>query len=342
MATLNIEQTGDLLRYLRESGRLEPGEVPAFAVLQGGVSNRTVLVERNAGQSFVVKQALPKLRVQVDWYCDPRRIEREALGLTWLARLAPPGSTTPLIFEDKAHQLLAMLAVPQPHENWKSRLLAGGLELDHMKQFAQLLGTIHRRGREQRSEIAGVFDDRTFFESLRIEPYYRFTASRNPAAQDFYAALIAETEATRQTLVHGDYSPKNILVHGGSLILLDHEVVHFGDPAFDLGFALTHLLSKAHHLTALRDAFLSAVKFFWNNYQQAGGELAATVEFEARVVRHTLGCLLARVDGRSPLEYLTPMERDHQRTTVLELMRAPIGRVGDLIEGWNLCLRSNN
>ena len=340
MAALNIEHTEELFNYLRDTGRLDPGEAPAFTILPGGVSNRTVLVERSDGRAFVVKQALEKLRVQTEWHSDPRRIHHEALGLIWLARLAPPGTITPLLFEDEPNHLLGMQAVPRPHENWKTCLLAGGLKLDHAQQFARLLGAIHSRARDLRSEIATVFGDRTFFETLRLEPYYRYTASQNPAAADFYADLIAETESSLETLVHGDYSPKNILIHDGKLVLLDHEVIHFGDPAFDLGFSLTHLLSKAHHLPPRREEFLNAARVYWQTYQLSAGPAAQLPHFGARVSRHTLGCLLGRVDGRSPLEYLRPAERDRQRSMVLSLIKTPPADVLELIDEFASALRS--
>src|SRR3954471_353856 len=121
---LDIEQPGALVAYLRETGRIAPDEEPRIEVLAGGVSNRTVLVERASGEAWVVKQALAKLRVAVDWFSDPARIEREALGLKHLGQIAPQ-NITPLIFEDPANHLLVMQAVPKPHENWKSMLLAG-------------------------------------------------------------------------------------------------------------------------------------------------------------------------------------------------------------------------
>ena len=105
---------------------------------------------------------------------------------------------------------------------------------------------------EQRNELQSIFADRTFFEALRLEPYYRYTALRTPASADFYDALITDTLSHALTLVHGDYSPKNVLVHHDQLVLLDYEVAHWGDPAFDVGFALTHLLSKAHHIAPRR------------------------------------------------------------------------------------------
>ena len=333
-ADLDIEQPTDLLRYLRESGRIAGTEVPVIRVLAGGVSNRTVSIERPGGETWVVKQALAKLRVAVDWFSSPERIHREALGLRWLAELAPSGTIVPLIFEDHQHHLLAMTAVPQPHANWKTLLLAGQLHPDHVIQFGTLLGTIHRRAAERRAEIEPVFADRSFFEALRIEPYFGYAATTVPTAAPFLNALIADIRANPLTLVHGDYSPKNVLVHADRLILLDHEVIHFGDPAFDLGFALTHLLSKAHHLPDHRASFAAAAVTFWDTYRQVVGALPWLSTLELRAVRATLGCLLARVAGRSPLEYLDPAERERQQAAVLTLMAAPPATVALLTDAF--------
>jgi hypothetical protein len=274
-----------------------------------------------------------------------------------------------------------MRAVPRPHENWKNMLLAGRLEMDHIEQFARLLAGVHRRAWEQRDRLASEFDDRGFFESLRIEPYYLYSAEQRPGAKAFLQDLVAQTRGTRYTLVHGDFSPKNILVHDGRLILLDHEAIHFGDGAFDLGFSMAHLLSKAHHLAQMRVQFADATKRYWANYAQRVGDpydisggavrfpppvprgrvregadsvksslppqpstgvpgevekqglkvsrppietVAWRNELESRAVRHTLGCLLARCVGRSPLEYLTDSQKMKQSAVVEMLMqRAP-------------------
>jgi len=330
-SSLDIEQPGALTAYLRSTHRIAADESPRVTVLAGGVSNRTVLVERASGEAWVVKQALAKLRVKADWFSDPARITREADGLRYLAELAPPGSTTPLIFQDDANHLLAMVAVPQPHDNLKSLFLAGRVEPDHIDQFAQLLGTIHRRGWERRNEMSRLFADRGFFESLRVEPYYSYTAGQVPESAAFYADLIARTRARLITVVHGDYSPKNILVHAGRLILLDHEVIHFGDPAFDVGFALTHLLSKSHHVAGCRPRFAEAAAQFWARYREGLEGVPWAGDLEEMSVRHTLGCLLARVAGRSPLEYLSEKERSRQRRVVTGLMQLPPLRVDQLI-----------
>lgn len=331
---LDIETPDSLVAYLRVAGRIASDETPSVRVLAGGVSNKTVLVERAWGEAWVLKQALGKLRVQADWFSDPARVRREAEGLRWLPKFAPPGSITPLVFEDPHNNLLAMSAVPQPHENWKEVLLTGRVDDDLVAQFARLLADIHRRSAEAGDAVSAAFADRSFFESLRLEPYYAFTATQIPSAGAFLHALIAQTRTRRLTLVHGDYSPKNVLIHRGRLVLLDHEVIHFGDPAFDLGFALTHLLSKANHLTHHRDRFARAAALFWKTYHDATAGAAWTTDLESHAIRHALGCLLARVAGRSPLEYLDPAARARQRAAVLDLIQEPPENVAELVRAF--------
>jgi len=220
-----------------------------------------------------------------------------------------------------------MQAVPAPHENWKTMLMSGRVEPDHVRQFATILASVHRAGVERRDEFAKRFADTHFFESLRLEPYYLYSAERMPAVARFLINLVEQTRATRETLVHGDYSPKNVLVREGRLVLLDHEVIHFGDGAFDLGFALTHLLSKAHALAPHRQRFLDAARLFWETYYRHAGE-----DREERACRHTLACLLARCIGRSPLEYLSPPAAARQANAASLMMDQPPHKVNALID----------
>lgn len=329
--TLDIEDPVALMGYLRRAGRIPADAQPRISVLAGGVSNRTVLVEHPPAIAWVLKQALAKLRVQVDWFSDPARVHREALGLRELPALAPAGAIPALIFEDHAEHLLAMAAVPQPHANWKQLLMAEGPSLAHVAQFAEILGHIHARSHDQPARLAALFDERGYFESLRLEPYYLYTAQQAPEAAGFIAELVADTRAQRLALVHGDYSPKNILVHAGRLILLDHEVIHWGDPAFDVGFGLTHLLSKAHHLAARRSAFAQAAHGFWQSYSALVGQRFGA-GYGQRAAHHLAACLLARVAGRSPLEYLAPDERARQRRAALGLIARPPASVPACID----------
>jgi|ERR1700730_4420901 len=329
---IDIEDFGVLEDYLRSNRHISPGERVSFQKLLGGVSNKTVRLMWPAGRAWVLKQALPKLRVSADWFSSPERIRVEAKALRWLNRLAPLGATPEFLWEDPANHLMAMEAVPEGHHNWKAVLLSGQIMPEHFEQFGVLLGTIHRRSSEAAAEVRRVFQVRTHFETLRLEPYYIYTAEKTPGAARYLQALVRETRRHRLSLVHGDFSPKNTLIYRGRLILLDHEVVHFGDPAFDLGFALTHFLSKAHYLHNKRILLANFAKLFWQVYAREISLLTWASALEPRVVRHTLGCLLARVAGKSPLEYLAGAEVLRQRDVVLSLMANPPNCVSGLID----------
>jgi 5-methylthioribose kinase len=319
---MNIESRDELVEWLQKGGWLPAGSRASVETLRGGVSNRTVLVEFERGEAWVLKQALPKLRVPVDWFCPPERIAREALGMRWLQSVAPTGAITPLILEDPSEHLLAMAAVPRPHENWKSMLLAGRVERAHLEQFARLLASIHRAT----SGIPAEFADRSYFDALRLEPYYAYAAQTTPEAAPFLERLMDDTRARRSAVVHGDYSPKNILVRDGRLVLLDHEVIHLGDPGFDVGFSMAHLLSKARHVRRSRGLLREGSLRYWHVYAEAANP------DEERCVRHTLGCLLARAAGRSQLEYLSDDEKAAQRALAVRLMRHMPGSMEELVE----------
>src|SRR3984893_1320047 len=262
----DIEDFDALRNYLATRGYVKAGETVSFKNLQGGVSNRTVKVAWADGHGWVLNQALAKLRVNVDWFSSPERIAVEAKALRWLNRSAPPGTTPAFIFEDRENHLLGMEAIPDEHDNWKSVLLSGRIISDHFVQFGLLLGTIHRHSSDSRPEVSKTFADTTYFQNLRLEPYYLYTAQNIGAAAGFLHALARETLQHKESLVHGDFSPKNTLIYRDKLVLLDYEVVHFGDPAFDVGFALTHFLSKAHHLPQARARLASAAELFWQAY----------------------------------------------------------------------------
>ena len=336
---LNIEEPSQLLHYLRARGLIGDEDEPAFQALRGGVSNRTVWVSRGDGAAWVIKQALPKLRVQVDWFSDPERIQREAAGLRWLGRIIP-GHVPEFVFSDCERNILAMTAIPQPHYNWKSALLSGDTDVRFAQSFGKLLAKIHNAA-ERHPELALEFAERRFFEELRLEPYYGYTATQAPEAAPFLARLIEATRARQSALVHGDYSPKNALIHRDKVIILDFEVIHFGDPAFDIGFSLTHFLSKARHLPASREALLGMTRHYWQSYRDALSpdlrELAGQ-----HAVNHTLACMLARVAGRSPLEYLDDMERENQRRVTLELMKQDISEIPALIDAVSAELRRDH
>jgi 5-methylthioribose kinase len=329
---VDIENTEQFLDYLRITNRIGPYERPILCPLKGGVSNKTIWLKRPEGTAWVVKQALPKLRVKSDWFSDPGRIRIEANALRFLPAVVPPGTITPLVFEDPQEYILAMEAVPEPHENWKERLLNGKIDLSLIEEFGVLLGLIHQRSCTKPDELRIYFSDRTFFRTLRVEPYYEYSATVVPDAKPFLMALVTDTLNRQETFVHGDFSPKNILIYRRKPVLLDHEVAHFGDPAFDLGFSMTHLLSKAHHLPSYRSAFIDACFRYWRAYFELVCQSPWSAGLESRAVKHTTACLLARAVGRSPLEYLSYSERANQTRAALELIKASPDSLSGLAE----------
>ena len=331
---IDIEDLGQLLGYLRAGDRIGSTETPDIRKLSGGVSNKTLLLTRCNGESWVLKQALPKLRVQSDWFSDPARIQVEANGLRYLPRVTPKGSTAPLLFEDATENILAMAAVPEPHQNWKQQLLNGEIDPEFFGQFANLLGSIHRESFRLRQELAPIFQNKQFFKTLRLQPYYEYSAMIIQEVAPFLEELIAWTLSRSDTLVHGDFSPKNVLVHNRRLILLDHEVLHFGDPAFDIGFSLTHFLGKALHLPQKRQALAGAAQLYWRSYLAEVRGMPWIAHLDFRAAQHTLASLLARVCGRSPLEYLSKENRLIQRQIVIEMIKEGFPTVDQVITGF--------
>ena len=333
-ATIDIEDSRQLARYLRDTGRIDCREEPILKNLSGGVSNKTVWLQRSCGQAWVIKQALPKLRVRSDWFSDPARIEIEANGLRYLPRVAPKGSITSLVFQDTAQNLLAMEAVPEPHQNWKQQLLCANVQREFFGRFAELLGSIHRESFNLRNELEPIFAEKRFFQTLRLEPYYEYSAESVPQAEAFLKELVTGTLSRSDTLVHGDFSPKNVLIHEERLILLDHEVLHFGDPAFDIGFSLTHFLSKALHVQEQRLALIEGARCYWSRYLGEVRGLPWAANLDLRAAKHALACILARVCGRSPLEYLSDEERLIQRRVAIEMIEENFTTVDRVIAGF--------
>ena len=153
------------------------------------------------------------------------------------------------------------------------------------------------------------FGDRSVFDQLRIDPYYRTTAARHPDVATALQDLIGDSWKIQTALVHGDYSPKNMLVRREKIFLIDFEVIHWGDPAFDSGFLLNHLFLKAFHQRSVAEIFIEAAREFWKTLLNAlMFEQRAAGDFERMTVRHLGGLMLARIDGKSPVEYIQDQE----------------------------------
>jgi tRNA A-37 threonylcarbamoyl transferase component Bud32 len=286
--------------------------------LAGGVSN-VVLAVSAANARLVVKQALPRLRVEDEWLAKRERAITEARALEFAARITP-GSVPALVDLDRDRCALTIAAAPESWVTWKSRLLRGEADPVIASRLGGTLAAWHRASFRDET-VAGLFGDTEAFEQLRVDPYYRTIARRRPGLAPAVGSFLSRMEDARVCLVHGDYSPKNILVGDDGIWVIDFEVAHHGDPAFDLAFMLNHLLLKRLHVTTASVGLERCVLAFWNGYRDAvGGELMP----DAHYVAGHLGCLMvARVDGKSPAEYLSASERETAAKVGTQLLLAP-------------------
>ncbi|MDR3474531.1 MAG: aminoglycoside phosphotransferase family protein [Devosia sp.] len=299
--------------------------------LTGGVSSDIVRVRLADGRLLCAKRALPKLKVASDWQAP---LERNHYEIAWLqlAGRIVPGAAPRVLGEDRAHGIaLLEFLPPDDYRLWKAELLAGRADPATPFAVADALGRIHAATLNDR-EVAASFATDALFDALRLDPYLRTLAARQPGLAHPILDVLAETAATRLALVHGDVSPKNILVSkaDGHPVLLDAECAWYGDPAFDAAFCLNHLLLKSVHLPAIRAALLhQAADFFsvWIGHFPA----ALRRDTERRAARLLACLMLARVDGKSPVEYLSATEQQTVRNIAMPLVADPIDTVGAVI-----------
>ncbi len=237
-----------------------------------------------------------------------------------LAPVLPPGSVPNILFEDRDNYLFAMTAAPAGAEPWKDLLLRGEIDPGTAEAIGRLQGTlISSSWKDDRADEE--FGDQTVFDELRLDPYYRSTAARHSDLANWFNALIEESQSRRFSLVHGDWSPKNFLVCGAEVMAIDFEVIHFGDPSFDAAFLLNHLLLKSFYRPQWRPALYAAARRFWSVVQEALP--LPNAWFEAATIQHLGALLLARIDGKSPAEYireeaLKNQIRDYARRLILQ------------------------
>jgi aminoglycoside phosphotransferase (APT) family kinase protein len=268
-------------------------------VLGGGVSGDVMLTD----DGFVRKRFLPQLKVAMEWKSDPRRVFREIDSLRAWGRIVGPDAVPQIVSVEPEEFGYTMTYAEGPA--WKDQLMAGEARRSIACELGRRLALVHRKpDAEARRALAGP----GFFHELRVEPYYETAAKRHPD-------LPIRAEFTSETLVHGDYSPKNILVHAGGLWVLDHEVAHWGDPCFDLAFMLNHLMIKA---LVFADARYRDLGFAFLDAYGPGAAL------EARTMRCLAVLMLARVDGKSPLAYLSEEQRGRLRALARRRILEPV------------------
>lgn len=300
--------------------------------LTGGVSSDIVGIRLGDGRLLCAKRALRKLKVAGDWQAP---LERNHYEIAWLRRAGTivPGAAPKVLAEDREHGIaLLEYLPPEAFVLWKSELLAGRADPDVPVAVAEALGRIHAATLFD-EDVAREFPTDHLIDALRLDPYLRFTAGRHPSLSRRILGVLAATAATKMALVHGDVSPKNILVsrRDGHPVLLDAECAWYGDPAFDGAFCLNHLLLKSVHMPALAGRLLDQAGQF--SVRWAAHFPADLREGLSSRTAALLPCLmLARVDGKSPVEYLAAGRQQLVREIAMPLIAQPADAVEDVVD----------
>ncbi len=320
-----MSDTADGLLSLLRSDGVVRSERATLTPLPGGVSSEIYRVD-DAGDTFVVKRALAKLKVRDDWSADISRNTYERRYLEYVGRLLPASVPT-LRYAAPAASYFVMEYLGSEYSNWKELLLRGTFEPAHAGCAARTLGAIHRYSFGD-PEAATLFDSHTNFYQLRLEPYFLTTGRRHPQLREIFEAESHRLAGTSECLVHGDFSPKNILIGPNRTVLLDCEVAWYGDPTFDVCFMLSHLCLKSlFHSGA--EGVAQLIRTFWQEYMLAAGQLS-----EGRVPRLLSMLLLARIDGKSPVEYLKETEKTFVRRFVCAHLPNPGQSLWAFLEAW--------
>jgi aminoglycoside phosphotransferase (APT) family kinase protein len=321
----------EFAQVLRELG-LAGSEELCGVPLTGGVSSDIWRIDALQG-AVCAKRALSQLRVAADWSAP---IERNQYEARWMlvAEAAVPGSAPRVLGQHAALGVLVMSYLPPAHHRlWKEQLHQGQAEITTARAVGLTVAGIHAYSAAH-AELAAQFDtDRIFFD-IRLEPYLIATASKHPDLAPRLQALVAQTQAHKHVLVHGDVSPKNILIGAGGPVLLDAECAWWGDPAFDLAFCLNHLLLKCLWTPPASVGFLACFDALAETYlERVDWEPRAAVERRAAALLP--GLFLARVDGKSPVEYVTSEpQRDAVRRMARALLLRPVSQLADVRAAW--------
>lgn len=318
-------------QFLIQNGLANPDSRITFTTLPGGVSCDVWKVEADRW-TFVLKRALPQLRVAKLWEAPIARSEAEWNWLSFARNIVPDAVPEPLAHDPDTGMLAIAYLDPARYPIWKQQLFDGIVDRNVAAAVGRIVARIHTASASN-PDVASQFKTAESFYALRIEPYLIEAARQNPVVSDSLNGLAEKTLQAEIALVHGDLSPKNILVGPDGPVILDAETAWYGDPAFDVAFCLNHLLLKCLSRPRFTEAYLSCFESFRTAYL-VGVLWEDPDEIETRAAMLLPALLLARVDGKSPVEYLDEPQRTFVRNSAIELINNQPGDLGAIARAW--------
>lgn len=327
-----MDEHAEIYAALSACGLIDAGEQPQLLALGGGVSSEIYRFDTAAGPACI-KRALPKLRVKQDWYAPIERSGFEAAWFDAVGKILPDAVPTIIAQDRDAHLFVMQFLPPEQYPLWKAELLAGRTSPSFAANVGSCLVRIHSSTAGD-SNYATSFDNDRIFDPLRIDPYLRATATAHPECAPQLHALADETLSEKRALVHGDVSPKNILNGPNGPVFLDAETACYGDPAFDLAFCLNHLLLKCVWRPSTRDGYLACFDALLARYRE-GIDWEPPAQLERRASALLGAFLLARIDGKSPVEYIVDADdKSRVRQFAMPLIQKPADKLDAIRDAW--------
>jgi Ser/Thr protein kinase RdoA (MazF antagonist) len=182
--------------------------------------------------------------------------------------------------------------------------------------------------------LAQQFATDDLFMALRIDPFLLHVARAHADVAPALQALALDLQSRKTALVHGDVSPKNILIGPKGPVILDAECAVYGDPAFDLAFCLSHLLIKSVFIRGKGALLIGCVRSLTGAYL-TGIVWEDPLDLSARTAKLVAALLLARLDGKSTAPYLKD-EADKAliRQQAKAFLKDPALDLAQLINRW--------
>lgn len=317
---MKLDNTDNVKEYLVKACIANSEDNPVIERLTGGVSSSVWKIVWDNNR-WVMKQALEKLDVEADWFSDVERIHREHKVMAALYNVMPKGTIPKVLYVDYSDHIYAMTCASDEAQTWKDLLMKEDFSITVAQNAALLLQEIHHNSNNIDAENKAAFQDQKYFTQLRVDPFHRSLMQKYPELTSSIQKLIDEVTLQKTCLVHGDFSPKNMLVEKSSnIVLIDFEVAHWGNPVFDIAYCIAHLLLKGWYLKKFKKIF-KLIEAFLTAYGKEVNNL----------MPHLGLMLLARMDGKSPVNYIKDEStKDVIRKVAIQWIKGEVGDISTL------------